>query len=357
MNRPGLIITGATGFIGRHLIQQLHRRYRIFAISRRPPQAAETGSIHWFQADIADLDALRPVFAQIQALGGAEFVLHFAGYYDFSGEDQPAYQATNVEGTRNLLELSSPLNLKKFIFSSSVAACAFPAPGAAITEQSPADADFPYARTKRQAEALLVEYQDRVPACILRLAAIFSDQGEYEPLDHFLQTWCSNQWQARLLAGRGQSAIPYLHIRDLVALVLKVIEHSDRLEPAEVLQASPDGATSHLELYRAATRHFFGAPRACLLMPKPLAQLGLSVREGWGRLIGRLPFERAWMAQYIDRQLTIDASRTRRRLGWAPTPELSLLARLPVLIENRLPRSVPAQTPAPVRPDFAQQTF
>ena len=40
------------------------------------------------------------------------------------------------------------------------------------------------------------------------------------------------------------------------------------------------------------------------------------------------------MARYIDLEMTIDASRTRASLGWAPRPRLELLRRLPFLIEN-----------------------
>jgi hypothetical protein len=41
------------------------------------------------------------------------------------------------------------------------------------------------------------------------------------------------------------------------------------------------------------------------------------------------------MADYVDRRMEIDASRTRQRLGWQPTPRLSLLERLPFLLEHR----------------------
>ena len=58
------------------------------------------------------------------------------------------------------------------------------------------------------------------------------------------------------------------------------------------------------------------------------------MREERGRLTGRMPFERRWMGEYIDLKLNIDASRTRRRLGWAPNPELDILKCMPVMIHN-----------------------
>jgi len=113
-----------------------------------------------------------------------------------------------------------------------------------------------------------------------------------------------------------------------------VVEKADELEPAEVLQASSDGSTTHLELYRAATRSFFGSPRFAIHVPKILARPGIMMREELGRISGNMPFERAWMADYIDLQLNVDASRTRRRLDWATNQDLDILKHVPCMIQN-----------------------
>ncbi len=136
MTKPGIIITGATGFLGRRLVELLRHKYEIFGIGRRCPE--EVGlpigpGLHWFQADISRFETLREVFYQIRQMGKIELLLHLAAYYDCTGDDVPEYTHTNVIGTRNVLELSVPLNLERFIFTSSVAACPFPKPGEAVT--------------------------------------------------------------------------------------------------------------------------------------------------------------------------------------------------------------------------------
>jgi hypothetical protein len=103
----------------------------------------------------------------------------------------------------------------------------------------------------------------------------------------------------------------------------------------EVLIAGEDGAVSHLDLFRAATAHVDGAARRPIHLPRPLCKTGIWLRDLVGRASGARPFERTWMADYVDRRLEIDASRTRARLGWNPTPRLTLLNRLPFLIEHR----------------------
>lgn len=337
MPEPRVIVTGATGFLGGQLVRQLRKEYRIVALGRRDPvqAGAPTGpGIDWFRVDIGDRPRLERVFARIRETGGAHLLLHLAAYYDFSGKDNPEYRRTNIEGTRNLLELSIPLELRRFIFTSSVAACPFPPPGEAVTEATPPHAPVPYARSKRAGEELMRRYAVRVPTCIVRPAAIFSEWCEYEPLDQFLRTWCSHRWNARILAGTGRSAIPFLHVMDLLSFFLRVVEKLDDLEPAEVLIASPDGATSHLELFEAATRAAFGAPRRPVFVSPQLAATGIRLREAMGYLTRRMPFERSWMVDYIDRELRVDASRTRRRLDWAPNPELAIRRWIPAMVEN-----------------------
>lgn len=336
-HKPGILITGATGFLGGRLIRHLSDTYKIFAIGRRSPYSARAPQgpdIHWFMVDIGHFDLLRDVFYWIKKMGGADTVLHLAGYYDFTGDDHPEYRRTNVIGTHNLLELCTTLEIKKFIFTSSVAACPFPEPGGAVTEETPPTAPPPYSVSKRAGEEMLVKFRDQVPSCILRLAAIFSNWCEYEPLNNFLDTWFSGAWNSRILGGRGQWAIPYLHVRDLIQFYLRVVDMCHTLEPLEVLQASPNGCTTHHELFTEATRVYFGSPRRPFYMPKSVARLGINMRERVGRMTGKMPFERAWMGEYIDLKLNIDASRTHRRLNWQPTPELDILRCIPTMIER-----------------------
>jgi hypothetical protein len=123
-------------------------------------------------------------------------------------------------------------------------------------------------------------------------------------------------------------------VRDLLSFYIRVVEKCDDLEPTEVLQASPDGSTTHLELYQEATRSFYGSHRPSVFMPRFLARPGIAMRERLARITGNMPFERSWMADYIDLRLDVDASWTRRRVDWAPNPKLHILKCIPVMVEN-----------------------
>lgn len=175
---PGILVTGASGFIGRHFVIAVSNKFRLFCIARRSQKEAgvpHNDNIHWLQADITKWKDVQSIFEYIKDHGGADYVLHLAGYYDFTLKDNPVYEEVNVTGTRYTLDLAKLMKIKRFIFSSSVAACKFPPSGKALTKESPADADFPYAHSKRRAELLIKEYSEYFPCSVVRLAAVYSD--------------------------------------------------------------------------------------------------------------------------------------------------------------------------------------
>jgi len=162
-----------------------------------------------------------------------------------------------------------------------------------------------------------------------------------------------------MLGGRGRSAIPYLHVRCAVSFLTRLLEVHRSLSPGEVLIASTDGAVSHRELFEAATLSFHGHRGVPLLVPRPIARLGLRAMLMAGSIAGARPFERRWMGRYIDLQLAVDASRTRARLGWSPSPRLLILRRLPFLVDKLRNdpvewqrRNLAAMKPVEMEPSF-----
>ena len=93
-------------------------------------------------------------------------------------------------------------------------------------------------------------------------------------------------------------------------------------------------AVSHEQLYDEATQYYFENAAPPILMPKPLVKPGIHARTFVGRFMPEKPFERPWTANYVDKELMVDASRIRERLDWYPRKRLEILYRLPFLIEN-----------------------
>lgn len=334
---PGLVVTGASGFVGRNFLASAAGKYRLFCLARRSQREARIPSyenLHWTQVDVARPEMVQAVAADIQRLGGASYVLHLAGYYDFKMMEHPEYERTNVQGTRNILELARQLGISRFLFASSLAACSFPEPGRVIDEDTPPDAPFAYARSKRAGEEMVRAHTEWFPASVLRFAAVYSDWCEYPPLYVFLRTWLSNVWNSRVLGGRGESAVTYIHVHDLIRLIHLILEHSPDLPRYAIYNASPSHTTSHADLFGSATRFSYGDGLTPIHLPRPMCEVGVRLRWWLGRLLGSPPFEAPWMTRYIDLALRVDARRTYAQLGWQPTPRLDVTRRLLVLTEN-----------------------
>lgn len=339
VKKPAIVITGASGFVGRNLIGYLIKDYTVFAIARRSRKQADIPSypnLHWLQCDISNMSSLLDAADYINKNGGADFIIHLAAYYDFTYKNNEAYRLINIEGTKNILDLAFRLDIKRFIFASSIAACKFKSGRETITEKTPPDGEFNYALSKKVGEELVREYSRYFSCSVIRLAAVFSDWCEYPPLYKFLECWLSKKYDARFIGGKGLSAVPYIHIRDICQMIEIILTKSDILPEFDIYLASPNGSLSHKILYDISTRYFFGKPVKPFFVPKYLAYPGLLVKHILKFLSFATDeiFEQFWMIGYIDQKLNVNSNYTQLMLNWKPTPRYHLSRRIMFMLEK-----------------------
>jgi len=112
---PRVIVTGGSGFLGRRLVGSLLARARVVGIDRRPRAEAyvpDHENMSWFQIDLGDAAAVEETFAEIRAAGRVDAFIHLAAYYDFTGEEDPEYERTNVAGLGHVLDVSRKKRLQ-----------------------------------------------------------------------------------------------------------------------------------------------------------------------------------------------------------------------------------------------------
>jgi pyruvate/2-oxoglutarate dehydrogenase complex dihydrolipoamide acyltransferase (E2) component len=95
-----VIVTGSSGFIGRRLVDELARRYRIIGLdlmepSELPPDAS------FVPIDLTTEDGVRNSLQQVRERHGRRIasVIHLAAYFDLTGEPNPKYEEVTVRGT------------------------------------------------------------------------------------------------------------------------------------------------------------------------------------------------------------------------------------------------------------------
>jgi nucleoside-diphosphate-sugar epimerase len=118
------LVTGGAGFIGSNLVDELLQRgHRVCVLDnvstgRRENLATVRDRIEFFEADICDLETIRPCFA------GVQYVLHLAALPSVprSVADPLSANKVNIEGTLNVLLASRDANVKRVVFAASSAA-------------------------------------------------------------------------------------------------------------------------------------------------------------------------------------------------------------------------------------------
>src|SRR5512134_3274190 len=89
MADSGMIVTGATGFIGRHVLEAFARGREIWALSRSSPTLRGLtlpAGVRWIPVDIAEAASVLEVTRVLAHEGLVDTVIHLAGHYDFTGE-------------------------------------------------------------------------------------------------------------------------------------------------------------------------------------------------------------------------------------------------------------------------------
>lgn len=147
-----LALTGATGFIGQHLLRELPKRgHRLRVLLRRPA----TAPLNAASAVIGDL--ARPMNMSA-ALEGVDAVIHSAGLaHAMSGVPEDDYRVLNTEATIGLARAAGRAGARRFVFLSSIRAQCGPSADAVLTETMEPHPTDAYGRSKLAAERGLAE--------------------------------------------------------------------------------------------------------------------------------------------------------------------------------------------------------
>jgi len=160
-----ILITGATGFIGRHLTGALSKTYPVRCLVRKN---SDITGLRNFNVDIAygDLlfkDSLWPALDEI------DLIYHLAG--EVYSRKKNDYYKGNILSTNNLLEICKEKGIKRIIYLSSTAVYKPMADKTLLTEESKCEPITFYGKTKLHAEQLIKQHN--VPWVIVRAPVVY----------------------------------------------------------------------------------------------------------------------------------------------------------------------------------------
>jgi nucleoside-diphosphate-sugar epimerase len=168
-----LLITGATGFIGRHLLAELAGRHELIALTRGGPPSELAGLAEWIAQDLAE-----PIVTT-RLPGRVDGIIHLAQsarYKEFPAGAADVY-AVNVHSTFDLIEWGRQAGAGVFILASTGGVYRYS--DRPVREDDPVDPGGFYFRSKYAAEVLLGAYGESLRPVILRPFFVYgADQRE-----------------------------------------------------------------------------------------------------------------------------------------------------------------------------------
>jgi nucleoside-diphosphate-sugar epimerase len=297
-------VTGGTGFVGSHLVEELLRRgYAVRALARRDPKWLDGQPVELVRAGLDDERALR------EALAGVDVVHHVAGLT--RAPDERALVEANVEGTRRLLDAAAEAGVGRVLVTSSQAA-AGPSDGAPLTEGDPMRPLSAYGRSKAAMERMAAAHPLADRTVVVRPPSV------YGPREADIYTILRTAARQRLFPVVGDARRPALalvHVRDLVRGMADAAEADAALGETFFLTGARDHAWEEI---RAAVEAALG--HRVVRVPVPAALVGPAgaLVEGAGRLVGAYPPLNRDKAREARAEWRASSAKAAQTFGYAP---------------------------------------
>ena len=225
-----ILVTGATGLVGSHLLLKLIEQDRVLVALYRSEskknstlyflkertKSAKVAEIIWRKGDVCNQPSLAVAFE------GITHLYHCAAFISFAHYKQETLIEVNQQGTTNLVNLAIKHQLKKIAYISSIAALGSDTTSDSIDESTPWNADqdhTPYAYSKFGAELEVWRAtQEGVPAVIVNPGVILGTGVEANPLELL----CNQIDNGLLFYPKG--ATGYVTVEDVVQVLTELMD-------------------------------------------------------------------------------------------------------------------------------------
>lgn len=280
-----ILITGAAGFIGSHLVEYLLKdgesigRLRLILLENESTKFLPQKKNDIVRGDIRNKDFVK------KAMEGVETVYHLAAITSTSIDKSTykMYKEVNVDGTSNLLEACARKKIQKFIFFSTVAVYGLPPwTGDIINwdESHPKTYSEAYGKSKLEAEEKIIGAHKKwgIPYAIIRPANVYGPRN-FGQIYSLYKSIKNHQF---FMIGNGKNKMHYVYVTDLVKAV-RQIQLSPNRSGDYIIASEEPTEFGNIIRYVAES---INEKTPKLHIPKIIALIASSILNICGKIIG-----------------------------------------------------------------------
>ena len=286
-----ILVTGATGFIGYRLCEQLvEAGHEVFGLVRTAKGAERLPDrVTPVPGDIVSEKRLVHAFE----VAKPDAVAHLAARTALE-TDAALLQRTNVDGTRAVVAASKAAGVKRFVFMSTVVVGR--PKGATLTEDQPLEPTTAYGRSKMEAEEIVLDelISEGISAAIIRPSHVYGPGGWYKSIVDDIRK------RRFLIPGDGDNLWDVVHVDDVASATKLLLEADDE---------SVSDAIFHVVDDEPVTMNQFIAETCVRIgrrLPRHVPAMAARLVRGSGPVDAAIRSAKSTNARLKD------------RLGWAP---------------------------------------
>ncbi|MEE8360204.1 MAG: NAD-dependent epimerase/dehydratase family protein [Candidatus Omnitrophota bacterium] len=309
------LVTGATGFIGSFIAEELVKRgQRVKALVRRTSNTKFLRSlgVELCYGDLSDAVSIS------SAVKGVDMVFHSAAIVgDWVSREEAC--KVNVEGTRFLLNASMDEKIKRFVYISSLAVL-----GMKDHHKTPSDPPAPktgdiYTDTKIDAENLVTEFAKKhnFPFTVMRPGFVFGprDDKVIPKMVDFLKKG------KYMFVGSGRNKVNMIYVENLASAIIDAANSNKTLN--QVYNITNESEMTMMDVVNMVA-DLWGCKRPDKHVPKNVAYALCSILEFFAKVTKAKepPLLNKTRMKFLNLNLDFDISKLKRDLGYSPNIDM-----------------------------------
>ncbi len=241
-----VLVTGANGFIGSHLVEELvNKNYKVHCLVRKSSDLRwiENLPVQFIFGDVADYSTL------INAVKDKEKIFHLAGIT--KAYNQQDYYRINAEGTKNLLKACAEnnKNIRKVVYLSTLAVNGPAKELNPLTEDAKCNPISDYGKSKYGGEKYAVEYMKHLPITVIRPPVVYGPRDK----DVYFYFQLVNK-RIKLRVGFDEKYLSIVFVKDLVKGI--VIAAESNRSTGQIYFIAEDKTYSYKDISTAIATSF-----------------------------------------------------------------------------------------------------